>query len=77
MKMVRCKIKVNNKPSEPFKTKNGLRRRDSLPCILYNMALEIGIQATGTEKRSKIYNKSLKMLAYTDDTDNVENREGS
>jgi hypothetical protein len=36
------------------------------------MALESGI-----EKRSKIYNKSLKMLAYTDDIDNVENREGS
>jgi hypothetical protein len=77
MKMVGCKIKVNNKPPEPFKTRKRLRNRDALSCILYKMALEKEIQAKVIEKRSKIYNKSLIMLAYTDDTDNVENREGS
>jgi hypothetical protein len=40
------------------------------------MALEKEIHAPGIEKRSKIYSKSMKMLAYTDDTDKVENREG-
>ncbi|GFX51630.1 craniofacial development protein 2 [Trichonephila clavipes] len=43
LKNVRCRIKVQKYLSEPFTTEKGLRQGDSLACLLFNLADDIGI----------------------------------
>jgi hypothetical protein len=69
LKTAWCRVKVNNELSEPFKTRNRLRQGVALSCMLFNIALEKAVRASGTEKRGTIYHKSVQILAYADDID--------
>ncbi|KAJ4433869.1 hypothetical protein ANN_16182 [Periplaneta americana] len=40
MKNSQCYIKIQNDITEPLETKNGLKQRDSLACLLFNLVLE-------------------------------------
>jgi hypothetical protein len=48
-KRVKCRIKLQGQLSEPFFTQRGLRQGDALPCLLFNIALEV-IRDSGTER---------------------------
>jgi hypothetical protein len=62
MKMVGCKIKDNNELSEHLTTRKRLRQRDALACMLFNMALEKAVQASGIEKKVKYTTNHCKCL---------------
>jgi sorting nexin-29 len=47
LKRVWCRVKVNNGLSEPFKTRNGLRQGEALSCMLFNIAFEKAVRASG------------------------------
>jgi hypothetical protein len=55
MEVTTAKVKVQNKLSESFHIQNGLRQRDALACILFNLALEKIIHDTNIKQRGKIF----------------------
>ena len=69
LKRVKCRVKLQNELSEPFYTDKGLRQGDSLSCILFNIALEKVIRASGINVKGNIFQRSLQILAYADDID--------
>jgi sorting nexin-29 len=64
-----AKVKVQNELSESFHIWNGLRQRDALACILFNIALEKIVRDVNINQRGNIFYKSVQILAYADDTD--------
>ena len=50
-------------------TQTGLRQFDSLSCLLFNLAQEEAIRDSQINTRGIIMNKSIQLLAYTDDID--------
>jgi ATP-dependent Lon protease len=40
MNNTQCRVKIQNKLSEPINVKNGVRQRDASACLLFNTALE-------------------------------------
>ncbi|PSN36944.1 hypothetical protein C0J52_20054, partial [Blattella germanica] len=40
LKNVKCRVKIQNQPSDEFMTHKGLRQGDALSCLLFNIALE-------------------------------------
>jgi hypothetical protein len=53
--------------SELFTIERGLRQRDALACLLFNVTLEWTIRKSGTETRGTIFHKSVQVLAFADD----------
>jgi hypothetical protein len=45
----------------------GLRQEDVLPSIIFNIALEKAARDSGIETIGTTYNKTIKILAYSDD----------
>jgi sorting nexin-29 len=40
MNSTQCRVKIQNRLSEPIDVKNGIRQGDALACLLFNIALE-------------------------------------
>jgi sorting nexin-29 len=53
LKRVKCRIKLQSHPSEPFLTQRGLRQGDALACLLFNIALEKVLRGSGCRKTSR------------------------
>ena len=60
MTNVTCQVKVDGKLSGSFAATKGLRQRDGLSCLLFNLTLE----TTRT-----VFYKSTQILAYAYDID--------
>jgi sorting nexin-29 len=69
LKRVKCRIKLQVHLSEAFLTQSGLRQKDALVCLLFNIALEKVMRDSGVERRGIIYYKSVQVLPYADDLD--------
>jgi sorting nexin-29 len=65
MESTTAKVKVQNELSESFRIQNGLRQRDALACIIFNIAPEKII----CDANINIFYKSVQILAYADDID--------
>ena len=64
---VKCWVKLGNELSEVFYTDRGLQLGDALGYLLFNLALEKAIRASGLTARGIIYQKNLQTLAFTND----------
>ena len=67
MTNVTCQVRVDGKLLGPFATTKGLRQRDGLACLLYNLALERAIRDSRVQTTETIFYKSTQILAYADD----------
>jgi len=65
----KCRVKMQNRLSEPITVKNGVWQGDELACLLFNIALEEVIRDAAVNIRGTIFYKSVQMLAYADDID--------
>jgi len=62
-----CKVKIQNKTSNAFQVRFGVRQGDSLSSILFNLALEKVIRSIKTNPGGTIMNRLSQHLAYADD----------
>jgi hypothetical protein len=69
MKNRQCQVKIQADLSDPLITMSGLRQGDSLACLLFSIALEKVFRDARIQTRGTIFYKSIKLLAYADDTD--------
>jgi hypothetical protein len=69
MKNRQCQVKIQADLSDPLLTISGLRQGDSLACLQFSIALEKVIRDARIQTRGTIFYKSIKLLAYADDTD--------
>jgi hypothetical protein len=69
MESTTAKVKIQNKLSESFHIRNGLRQGDALACILFNIVLEKIICEANINQYGNIFYESLQLLAYADDID--------
>jgi hypothetical protein len=69
MNNTQCRVKIQNRLSEPINVKNGVRQGDALVCLLFNIALEKVIRDAAVNIRGTIFHKSVQILAYADDID--------
>jgi hypothetical protein len=69
--IVMCCVKIQNDCSESFETRQGLRQRDELFTLLFNVVLEVIVQRANRQKTVRIYNKETQLFAYADDIDIV------
>jgi sorting nexin-29 len=60
-------VKLRNVLSRLFDIKEGVRRGDTLACLLFNMSLEKVIRDAEVETRGIIFNKSIQILVYAGD----------
>jgi hypothetical protein len=63
--------KIQNDFSEPFETRQGLRQKDVLSTLLFNVVLEVIVRRANLQTTGTIYNKETQLLAYADDIDIV------
>jgi hypothetical protein len=61
------KIKIQTKLSEYFITNRGIRQRDSLSTLLFNIGLEKVMREIIINPGGTIFNRSKKYMAYADD----------
>jgi hypothetical protein len=54
--------------SEPFEIHSGVRQGDALASLFFNVALEKAIKDSGIQIGWHIFQKSVQLLAYADDT---------
>jgi len=69
MNNTQCRVKIQNRLSEPITVKNGFGQRDALACLLFNIALEKVIRDDAVNIRGTMFYKSVQILAYADDID--------
>ena len=69
MNNTKCRVKIQNRLSEPITVKNGVRQGDVLACLLFNTALKKVIRDAAVNIRGTIFYKSVQVLAYADDID--------
>lgn len=61
------KVKVNNKLTENFEVKEGVRQGDPLSSLLFNVVLEMIIKEANINRSGHIYHKKHQCLAFADD----------
>jgi hypothetical protein len=64
-------VKIQNDCSESFVTQQGLRQRDVLSTLLFNVVLEVIVRRANLQITGSIYNKEAQLFAYADDIDIV------
>jgi hypothetical protein len=64
-------VKIQKNYSESFETRQGLRQRDVLSTLLFNVVLEVIVRRAKLQTTGTIYNKEIQLLAYADDVDIV------
>jgi sorting nexin-29 len=69
MNNTHCRVKIENRFSEPINVKNGARQGDALACLLFNIALEKVIRDAAVNIRGTTFYKSIQILAYVVDID--------
>ena len=69
MNNTQCRVKIQNRLSEPITIKNGVRQGDALACLLFNIALVKVIREAAVSITGTIFYKSAQILAYADDID--------
>jgi sorting nexin-29 len=62
MNRTQCRVKVQNRLSEPINVKNGDRQGVALACLLFNIALEKVIRDAAVNIRGTIFHKSVQIL---------------
>jgi hypothetical protein len=65
--VVTCCVKIQKDCSESFETRQGLRQRDVLSTLLFNVVLEVIVRRANLQITGTIYNKETQLLAYADD----------
>jgi hypothetical protein len=55
--------------SQSFETRQGLRQRDVLSTLLFNVVLEVIVRRAHLQTTDTIYNKEPQLLTYADDID--------
>jgi len=69
MNNTQCRVKIQNKLSEPINIVYGVRQGDALACLLFNTASEKVIRDAAVNTRGTIFYKPIQILAYADDID--------
>jgi hypothetical protein len=69
--IVTCCIKIQNDCFESFETRQGLRQRDVLSTLLFNVVPEVIVRQANLQTTGTISNKEAQLLAYADDIDIV------
>jgi hypothetical protein len=69
MNNTKCRVKIQNRLSEPISVKNGVRQGDALACLLFNIALEKVIIDVAVNIRGTNFYKSVQILTHVDDID--------
>jgi len=69
MNNTQCRVKIQNRFSEPTNVKNGVPQGDALACLVFNIALEKVIRDAAVNIRGTIFYKYIQILAYADDID--------
>jgi hypothetical protein len=69
VKHTQCQVKIQNMLSGPIHIKYGFRQGDVLACLLFNIALGRAIRDDGINTWESIFYKSVRIMAYVDDTD--------
>jgi hypothetical protein len=69
--IVICCVKIQNECSESFEIRQGLRQRDVLSTLLFNVVLEVIVRRANLQTTGTIYKKETQLLAYADDIDIV------
>jgi hypothetical protein len=69
--IVTCCVKIQNDCSESFETRQGLRQRDVLSTLLFNVVLEVIVRRANLQTTGTIFNKKTQLLTYSDDVDIV------
>jgi hypothetical protein len=64
-------VKIQNDCFELFETRQGLRQRDVLSTLLFNVVLEVIVRRENLQTTGTIYNKETQLLAYAADIDIV------
>jgi hypothetical protein len=54
VKATMCRVKIQNRFSEPINVKNGVRQGDALTCVLFHIALEKAIREAAVNIRGTI-----------------------
>ena len=67
MNNIHCRVKIQNKLSEPINVKNRVWQGNALACLLFSIALEKIIRDAAVSIRGTIFHKSVQILAYADD----------
>uniref|UniRef100_V5GV43 Retrovirus-related Pol polyprotein n=1 Tax=Anoplophora glabripennis TaxID=217634 RepID=V5GV43_ANOGL len=67
LKKTENKVKVNNRCTEEFEVKNGVRQGDPLSAVLFSLVLEKVIRDAGINRSGLIYYKRHQCLAFADD----------
>jgi hypothetical protein len=68
---VTCCVKIQNTCSESFETRQGLRQKDVLSTLFFNVVVEVIVRRANLQPTGTIYNKETQLLAYADDIDIV------
>jgi hypothetical protein len=66
---VLCCVKNQNDCCEYFETRQGLRQRDVLSTLIFNVVLESIVRRAKLQTNGTLFNKQTKILGYTDDID--------
>ncbi|GFY36949.1 reverse transcriptase domain-containing protein [Trichonephila inaurata madagascariensis] len=62
-------VRVQGKLSISIEIYNGVRQRNALACLLFNIAQERMIRDAGKNTKGTIFSKSIPILAYVNDVD--------
>lgn len=65
----KCCVKIQNRLSEMFESKKGLRQGDENSTKLFNITLEGIVRRAGIMTKGSIFTKSVQLFAYADDID--------
>ena len=58
--------------SETFETVRGFRQGNPLSCDLFNFIMESVLRKAGVHRNGTIFQKSVQLLGYADDSDVIE-----
>lgn len=67
MKDTTAQMKIQIEWINAFQMKNGMKRRDRLATILFNLSLEYIIQKVPIATNSTVFYKSAQIVGYADD----------
>jgi hypothetical protein len=70
-------VKIQNKCSKSFETRQELRQADVLSTLLFNAVLEVIVRRASLQTTGTIFNKEIQLLAYADDIDIVGRRQSA
>lgn len=65
----KCRVKIQNEFSDPFKIDDGLRQGDELSTLLFSVALEGAMRRVGIQTSRTLATNMVQILGFADDLD--------